>query len=391
MTDVVSTGITEWEAAAYRAEFPIFDHTVYLNSCSLGPYSKRTRAALDAYSEAWSTYGAPVWWREWLARVDEAKERFARLIGAGLHEVTVSHSVSAALSSVASAFDYRDRPRVVCAELDFPTIPYQWLVKRSHGVEVSVIPSPDGIGVPLEQYEKAVDSKTALIATSHVFYSTGAIQPVAELAKLAHARGAKIAIDGYHSVGVFPIDVKALDVDIFVGGVLKWLLGGPGLTFIYVREELLADLSPSVTGWFASADQFAFDASSFVPSTTADRFQLGTPAMPAVYTGIAGMDMILEATPAAIADRIRLLTTHVVERARESGFGVHSPLDPAARGGIVMLRLTRPRDTVQALADRNITVDYRPGLVRVSPHFYNTMDDVDALMEALADIQAEYR
>jgi kynureninase len=389
MASTATNSITDEEATRYRAEFPIFDHTTYLNSCSLGPLSRRSTAALQQYADVWSTFGAPAWWAKWLPKIDEARARFAQLIGAEMHEVTVSHSISSALSSVASAFDYETRHRVVCAELDFPTIPYQWMAKGREGVTVALAHSPDGICTPVAAYEEYVDQTTALIATSHVFYTTGAIQPIRELADLAHRHGAKLIVDGYHSVGVFPIDVKALDVDIYVGGVLKWLLGGPGLTFIYIREDLLEELHPTVTGWFAAADQFGFDARHLVLAADADRFQLGTPAMPTVYTGLAGMDMILEADPARIADRLRMLTTRILEHAERAGYTVLSPKDPEARGGIVMLQLANPQQLVADLAARHFTVDYRPGRVRISPHFFNTTEDIDRLMENLVQLRPE--
>ncbi|HEX6506593.1 MAG TPA: aminotransferase class V-fold PLP-dependent enzyme, partial [Chloroflexota bacterium] len=248
MAQIAARSISEGDAIRYRGEFPIFEHTTYLNSCSLGPPSNRSIQALRQYEEDWSTFGAPAWWEVWLPKLQRAKERFAQLIGAGAHEVTISHSISSALSSLASTFDYRSKPNVVCAELDFPTIPYQWLAKAREGVKVRFARSRDRIAVPLSAYDELVDERTSLVATSHVFYATGAIQPVKDLADLAHKRGARLIVDGYHSVGVFPVDVKALGVDMYVGGVLKWLLGGPGLTFIYVREELLPELKPTVSG-----------------------------------------------------------------------------------------------------------------------------------------------
>jgi kynureninase len=387
MTEAVAHSISDEEAARYRAEFPIFDHTTYLNSCSLGPLSRRSTEALQQYADAWSAFGAPAWWAEWMPKIDEAKERFARLIGAGVHEVTVSHSISSALSSIASAFDYSTRHRVVCSDLDFPTIPYQWMAKEREGVSVEFARSPDGICTPMTAYEQCVDGQTALIATSHVFYTTGAIQPIRALADLAHEQGAKLVVDGYHSVGVFPIDVKALGADVYVGGVLKWLLGGPGLTFMYVREGLLEELHPAVTGWFAAADQFAFDAQKLVLASDADRFQLGTPAMPTVYTGIAGMDMILEVGPDRIAERLRRLTARIMEHAMRAGLTVLTPGDPKERGGIVMFELANPKQIVADLAARQFTVDYRPGRMRVSPHFYNTLEDIDQLMENLAQLR----
>jgi kynureninase len=388
MTETLTREISEQEAANFRARFPIFDHTNYLNSCSLGPLSYDGIEALNQYQSDWARYGAPAWWKVWLPKLDEAREAFARLIGAQTHEVTISHSVSSALSSIASTFDYGSRKTVVCADLDFPTIPYQWLVREPAGVQVHFARSRDRIHVPLESYEHAMNPDVGLIATSHAFFATGYIQPVRKLADLAHENGAKIIVDGYHAVGTFPVDVKALDVDFYVGGTLKWLIGGPGLTFIYVREELIPDLSPQISGWFASGDQFAFNAQEHTLAPTAGRLQLGTPSVPTAYSGVAGMRMIEEAGPERIQSRISTLTERVIERARQSGYGIRSPEVAEARGGIVMLELDAPQETVDKLGDRNFTVDYRPGLLRVSPHFFNTMEDVHRLMDAIDDIQA---
>jgi len=389
MTEVAAPAITEAEATAYRNEFPIFDHTTYLNNCSLGPLSRGAMYALEQYQADWSQYGAPVWWRTWLGQIDAAKERFARLIGASPHEVTVSHSISSALASIASTFDYTARPAVVCADLDFPTISYQWLAKAHRGVQVRFVRSADGIQVPIAEYERWLGSDVSVLATSHGFYTTGYTQPIRQLSDLAHANGAKIVVDGYHSVGVHPVDVKALDVDFYVGGTLKWLLGGPGLTFIYVREDLIERLQPDITGWFASNDQFAFDTHHLAWPSTADRLELGTPAMGTVYSGIAGMDMILAAKPERIYPRLQELTGRIVARAQQAGYTVRSPLNPEERGGIVMLEVPQPRETVDCLFDRHFTVDYRPGLVRLSPHFFNTMNDVDRLMDELDAVQSE--
>ncbi|HLJ66054.1 MAG TPA: aminotransferase class V-fold PLP-dependent enzyme [Chloroflexota bacterium] len=389
MTEIATRPMSETEAAQYRARFPIFEHTTYLNSCSLGPLSREGIAALERYRDDWSRYGAPAWWKEWIPKLREARSRFARLIGAGEHEVTISHSISSALSSIASTFDYRERSTVVVADLDFPTINHQWLAKEHRGVSVRFARSEDRIRVLPAAYEQVMDQSVAHIATSHSFYSTGFIQPVRELADLAHAHGSKIVVDGYHAVGVTPVNVKELDVDFYVGGTLKWLCGGPGLTFIYVREELLAELQPTITGWFAAANQFAFDGLNLDLAPSADRLQLGTPSVATAYTGVAGMDLILEAGTDRIGERIQALTSRVVERAQRGGHAIMSPLDARERGGIVMLRLAKPEQTVEELAARGFTVDYRPGLVRVSPHFYNTTDDVDRLMDAIDELQQQ--
>jgi selenocysteine lyase/cysteine desulfurase len=387
MTQSVTEEITEAEARRYRAEFSIFEHTTYLNSCSLGPLSGRALSGLQQYAEDWARLGAPAWWQLWMPKLDEAKARFARLIGAQPHEVTISHSITSALSTIASCFSYADRPAVVCAQPDFPTIPYQWLARAKDGVQVRFVESDDGISVPLSAYDRAIDRSTQLVATSHVFYATGAIQPIRPIADLAHDRGALMVVDGYHAPGVIPVDVKALGADIYVGGVLKWLMGGPGLTFIYVREELIEQLRPSATGWFASADQFAFETTRFQPAPTADRFEMGTPSVPTAYAGVESMGMVLEVGPERIHERVQMLTDRVVAHAQRAGYGIASPLEAEARGGIVMLRLDRPNETVENLKTHGFTVDYRPGLLRVSPHFYNTLDDVDRLMAEIDAIQ----
>jgi selenocysteine lyase/cysteine desulfurase len=189
---------------------------------------------------------------------------------------------------------------------------------------------------------------------------------------------------------VHPVDVKELDVDFYIGGTLKWLLGGPGLTFIYAREDLIPQLEPTITGWFASANQFAFDSLHLDWPDTADRLELGTPSVATAYAGVAGMDMVLEADPQRIYSRLQRLTDRIVQRAREAGYGINSPENADERGGIVMLRVAQPQETVNELAERGFTVDYRPGLVRVSPHFYNTMDDIDRFMDALDEVQAGF-
>lgn len=372
--------IDESEAARYRQRFPIFDRKVYLNSCSLGPLSRDSRAGLEQYADDWSEFGAPAWWHRWIPRIDEIRGLFARVINAETSRVTIHHSVSSALSSIASAVDYSRRNKVVVSEIDFPTIAYQWLVKPE--VEVVFARSADGVTIPLSEYERLIDDRTAAVATSHVFYATGALQDIRAITEIAHRKGALSIVDGYHSVGVLPVDVQAADVDFFVGGTLKWLCGGPGLTFIYAAPAAL-DLAPGVTGWFAARDQFAFETMRFEPADSAARFQLGTPAVATVYTGIPALAFLMDVGVDRIYDRIQALTTVVVERAQEIGWEVASPIEASQRGGIVMLRLPDPPAAVAALEAENIIVDARPGKLRISPHFFNTRNDVDRCMDAL--------
>jgi len=376
------TTIDEAEAHSYRSQFPIFDHKIYLNSCSLGPLCRSSRRALEEYANDWEEWGAPAWWERWIPKIDAIKELFARTVETSGDSVTIHHSMSSALTTVASAFDYSRRNRVVVSELDFPTIAYQWLAKP--GVEVVFARSYDGVTVPLEEYERLVDERTALVAASHAFYATGAIQDIHSIASLAHAKGASIVVDGYHALGVFPVNAAELGVDFYLGGTLKWLCGGPGLTFIYASPARV-DLFGSAVGWFSAKDQFAFDTLRYVPASTADRFQLGTPSVATVYSGIPGVSMILEVDPERIQDRVQHLTRRVIEVAHSARIDVASPLDDKLRGGVVMLRVNDPPAVVEALGAQQIIVDQRPGKVRISPHFYNTEADIETAMAALIE------
>ena len=374
--------IDEVDAKEYRARFPIFEHKNYLNSCSLGPLSRESRMGLHQYAEDWTEFGAPAWWLRWIPKIDRVQTLFAQAINADLDQVTIHHSASSALASVSSALDYSVRNKVVVSEIDFPTIAYQWLVKPS--VEVAFARSAGGITIPIEEYERLIDDRTAAVATSHVFYATGAVQDIRTIAELAHRNGALAIVDGYHAVGVLPVDVQAAGVDFYVGGTLKWVCGGPGLTFVYAGPEVLSRL-PTVIGWFAAKDQFAFETTTFEPAENAARFQLGTPAVGTIYTGIPALELILEVGPDRIYQRVRDLTDAIVNRALASEMEVASPLSAMERGGVVMLRLSDPPAVVEALNQRNIIVDARPGKVRISPHFFNTRADVDAAMDVLEE------
>ncbi len=286
---------------------------------------------------------------------------------------------------VASCYSYSGaRNRIITTALDFPTIPYQWLVKP--GVEVVILPSDDQISVPLERWAAAIDERTALVATSHVFFTSGYIQPVAELARLAHAAGAPILVDGYQAAGQLPVDVAALDVDFYLSGGLKWLLGGPGIVELYVRPALITALKPTITGWFAHGSMFDFDAERFAYADDARRFELGTPALAAVYAAKAGLDLLLELGVPAIRVRQRALVGDLVAQAHEAGLWLKLPANLDEHAGIVMFPADNPGAVVKALAERNIIVDYRPGHVRVSPYFYTTDDEQRRLIEALHEL-----
>jgi len=369
----------DWNS--FRSRFPIFEHSTYLNTCSLGALSRRSREAVDRFLDLWQARGASAWYQTWLGEVAALRSGFETLVGAPPGSCTIQHSVSSALSVIASAYSYAQRKRVITTALDFPTIPYQWLVKPQ--VEVVILPSDDGIGVPLERYEDAIDERTALVATSHVFFTSGYIQPIAEIGRLAHAAGAHLLVDGYQAAGQVPVDVAALDVDWYITGGLKWLLGGPGIVELYARPELATTLLPTTTGWFAHERQFAFDPERWAYHNDARRFEFGTPSVAAVYAARAGIDQILELGADAIRARESELTADLVARARDAGLELKVPANHDQHAGIVMFKAADPPAVVRSLAEQHIIVDHRPGYVRVSPFVYNTCEENQSVVEAL--------
>jgi selenocysteine lyase/cysteine desulfurase len=374
------------ELLKYRSEFPILQRKTYLNSCSLGALSLRSMQGLAEFQEMWNEWGAHAWYEIWLGEIAKARQKFARIIGAQLHEVAIAPSVSVALSSIATSLDYSERNKVVLAGMDFPTLSYQWLAKQRLGVECLFVESPDRITTPPELFENVVDSKTALVATSRVFYTSGYIQDVRAVADIAHKNGALLLIDDYQGTGQIPINVNAMDIDFLVTGTLKWLMGGPGLAFVYVREGLISRLEPSITGWFGDREQFQFKTREFEFRPEATRLETGTPAVPTIYSANGGLDIVLEASVQSICERTRYLTNDLVARAREHGWNVRAPQEPERRSSIVMLELERPEEIVKALVERNIITDSRPGLLRVSPYFYNTIEENAIVVDAIANI-----
>jgi kynureninase len=367
---------TDW-----RAEFPILERTTYLNSCSLGALSHRALARVAQFHEDWHTHGASAWYEIWMGRLADLRGRVARMVGAREHEIGLAASTSAALSVLGSAFDYGRRNRVVIAELDFPTVAYQWMVRP--GVEVVRVTSDDGVSIDPQRMADAIDERTAVVSISHVFFTTGAIQEMGPIAEAARRHDAFFLIDAYQSAGQVPIDVDALGADALVTGPLKWLLGGPGLAYVYVRDEWIRRLEPRITGWFAARDQFAFDIHQFAFKDDARRFELGTPALPTVHSALGGQDIIDQIGVVPIRERNSELTEHLVARLVSAGLHIRGAADPAQRSALVMVAHDQPTAAVQRLADHGIIVDARPGYVRVSPHFYNTFDEVDAFVDVL--------
>jgi selenocysteine lyase/cysteine desulfurase len=371
------------DLAPYRNEFPIFERQIYLNSCSLGALSRTSRTRVLGFLDEWESRGASAWYDVWWERLGELRRRYAAMIGADAGEVALHASISTATAVLAGTLEHTDRRKVVTTDLDFPTVAYQWLAKRRQGIQLHVVRSPDGITVPPELIADAVDDHTALVATSHVFFTTGAIQDIRAVAAAAHAGGALCFIDAYQSVGQLPVDVGETGVDFLSSGGLKWLLGGPGIAFLYARAELLASLEPTVTGWFAHARQFDFDPTRLVLHDDARRLEQGTPALAAVHAQLGGLDVLEAIGVARIRRATAALTEDLIGRARDRGFRPKVAPTPDTRSAIVMLPSDDPHADVARLAARGVITDARPGHVRISPYFYNVVEDHVAALEVL--------
>lgn len=370
--------------ARYRGEFPIFKESVYLNTCSLGALGERSRRKVAEFLDIWQRRGASAWYDVWWDALTELRARYGRIVNAAANEIALAPSISVALSAVAESIDYGRRPKVVITSLDFPTVAYQWLAKAKRGVELVVVESPDRISVPVEAIARAVDDRTALVVTSHVYFTSGAIQDIKRVTEAAHAHGALCLIDAYQSVGQIPVDVQDAGVDALVAGGLKWLLGGPGIVFLYVREAVARRLEPKISGWFGQRDQFAFDPRALTFHDDARRFELGTPSLAAVYAQLGGLEYIEEIGLPAICDATAALTEDLIATARAAGFKPKVASEPKQRSAIVMIPMPDPAASVRHLAAGGVIADTRPGHVRFSPFFYNTQDDHVRATERLA-------
>jgi len=366
---------------AIRAQFPILSRRTYLNSCSLGALSLRSEMYLDDFRERWHDMGASAWYGHWLGRVEDLRGRVAEFWGSTPEELALLPSTSAALAMVTESVPMGKRNRVVCTELDFPTLAYQWSVKPE--IDLVMLRSEDGVTIDPQQFADAVDERTLFLATSHVFFATGFQQDIEALARIAREAGAYSVIDGYQGAGQVPLTLSRTGVDFYTAGPLKWLCGGPGLAYLYVREQLIQSLRPRITSWFATERQFDFDLEGFEYRTDARRFELGTPALPTVHTALGGQELVDEVGIDAIVDRNRALTEHLIEGARSAGFSM-ATAEPEQRTSIVMIRHDDPSGAVKHLAEHDVIVDHRPGFVRVSPHFYNTEVEINRFLDVLA-------
>jgi len=367
--------------SACRERFPIFERLVYINSCSQGALSDSVRAAYEDYLSGWDERGAP--WDYWVERTEAARRAFARLVNGAADDVAVTTSLSAGVSPLASAIDFDTRPKVVISDFEFPTIGQIWHAQELRGSEVVHVPA-DGSEIPLERFEQAIDERTAVVSIASVCFRNGARLPVEEIARIAHARGALVVLDAYQAIGTYPLDVTELGVDVLAAGVLKYLLGSAGLGFLWTRPGLSQQLLPTQTGWFADKDIFEMDISDYSPSPTARRFQSGTPPVPSIYAGIAGIELMQEIGIAETREHVNGLNEQLIAGVDELGGTVVTPRDQEKRGALVCIASTDAPALVAALGADGVVTSDRDGNLRVSAHAYNTPEDIDAVLGSLA-------
>jgi len=341
-----------------------------------------------AYCDAWEHHTSEdAWATSWWELSQRVGDRIARILGGAAGSVQIQPNASIALATVASCFDFRSsrRNKVVTTGLDFPSMEYIWDGQRQMGAHVEVVPSEDGISIPLEKILKAIDDETCLVALSHTSYRSSYRVNARAITEHAHARGALVLLDVYQSAGVVEIDAADWQVDFLIGGTIKWLCGGPACGYLYVRPDLQRDLRPRLTGWVAHAAPFEFAHAPMRYAGSVRRFAQGTPSIPALYSALPGLKLIEEVGIEMIATESRRRTAMMIDFALARGWKVNTPLDSSLRGGSVMIGVNDGPALVERLAEKKVFVDSRPSAgLRISPHFFNTDEEVEEAMNVLA-------
>src|SRR6516225_2653167 len=372
----------------YRSEFPILERTTYLISNSLGAMPRGVYDSLKGYADTWATRGVRAWAEQWWMLAAEVGNEIGVLMNAPKGSVSTHQNVTTCQAVVASCFNFSGpRNKVVYSDMNFPSVMYFWEAQRSRGARVHMVRTPDGIHVPVEGLLEAIDDQTLLVPVSHVVFRSSYIKDVKAIIEKAHRVGAHVVLDVFQSLGNVPLDVQALNVDFATGGVLKWLCGGPGTAYLYVRPDLGAKLEPKITGWFAHENPFAFEIGPIKYGQPPYRFMQGTSNVPGYYAALPGLKMIREIGVERIREKSTRMTSRLIALADQRGWRVNAPRDAAKRGGTVAIDMPNSRDVCQELLRRDVLVDWRPNAgVRFSPHFYNTMEEIDRAVDVVDEI-----
>jgi selenocysteine lyase/cysteine desulfurase len=370
--------LTDEQVATLRSRFPILSEKTYLYNCSQGALSDAAIAGMQAFTESWRTSSAP--WNDWMDVYEAMRAEFARFINASPDEIAIVTSASAGINAIASALPFAQRPKVVMGEYEFPTMGQIWLAQQARGAQIEFLPGAND-AIPTEAYARAIDERTAIVPITQVSFLNGFRSDVEAVTRLAHDKGALVFLDGYQDCGTRPMDVKAMDVDFYVTGTLKYLLGPPGLGFLYVKRSLIESLTPSLTSWMAQRDVFAFDTQKLDMAPAARRFEGGSPSIPNMFAARPGLALLSELGMQNVADQIGHLTRNFMQGTRALGIAAKTP--DTSTGPLVVLRSTDPAALVEKLMARDVVVSSRLDGVRFSFHVYNSLEDVNAALGVL--------
>jgi len=376
------------ELLKWRNEFPILDRTTYMISNSLGAMPRGVYDEMRTYADSWGERGVRAWEEGWWEMAVNVGDKIAPLIGAGRGEISLHQNVTLIQAVVSSCFDFRGpRNKVVMTDLEFPSIQYFYHEQRRNGARVELVPGSDPVRFDLGKVLDAIDETTLLVPISQVLFRSAYIVDARAIIEKAHLVGAHVILDLFQAAGTIPVDVRGLGADFACGGVLKWLCGGPGVGYLYVREDLRAKLQPAIAGWLAHQRPFAFETGAIDAREDSFRYLNGTPHIPALYACQPGLDIINRAGIGAIRKKSMRVTARLFEAAKTHGWRVNTPENPAERAGTVSVECPHAAEVCRELLAREILVDYRPKAgVRLSPHFYNREEECDLAIAQIADI-----
>lgn len=372
----------------YRQEFPILERTNYLISNSLGAMPRGVYEAMKGYADTWATRGVRAWEERWWMLGAEVGDEIGALMNAPKGSVSTHQNVTTCQAVIASCLDFSGkRNKVVYTDMNFPSVMYFWEAQQAYGARVHMVKTDDGITVPTERLLDAIDENTLVVPVSHVIFRSAYINDAAAIVEKAHKVGAYVVLDTFQSLGTIPVDVQKLNVDFACGGVLKWLCGGPGVAYLYVRPDLGAKLEPKFTGWFAHQQPFNFEIGPTRYTDPPFRFMNGTSHVPSLEAARPGINIIREVGVAAIREKSKRQTTRLIELADQRGWLVNTPRDPEQRGGTVSIGMPDSYEVCRELLKRDILVDYRPQAgVRFSPHFYTKDEELDSAIATVEEI-----
>jgi kynureninase len=379
------------ELLKWREEFPILARTTYMISNSLGAMPRGVYDSLHGYAETWATRGVRAWEEGWWEMAVRVGDQIGALIGAAPGTISLHQNVTLTEAVIASCFDFTGkRNKIVMVDMEFPSILYFYQEQaRRFGARLEIIQSEDGIRIPLEKLLAAIDDETLLVPISYVLFRSSCIVDARAIIERAHRAGAHVVLDLFQAAGTVPVDVRALGADFAVGGVLKWLCGGPGVAYLYVRPDVQSELKPSLTGWLAHKRPFEFEVGPIDRRDDAFRFLNGTPHIPALYACQPGLEIIREVGLENIRSKSMRQTARIIEGAQARGWRVNTPMDAAERAGTVSIECPHAREVTPVLLARDVLIDYRPKAgIRFSPHFYNRDDEIDAALAQMEDILA---